>query len=73
MAARQERRPSRSFLDPEFLDEPGTFQPDKEEEQPSRDIPVPFAGDRLMINQDNGGDISQSVKQFPSLPAQFPD
>jgi hypothetical protein len=34
---------------------------------------MPFAGDRLMIDQDNGSDISQPVKQFPPFPAQFPD
>ncbi len=62
-----------SFSDPEFLDEPGSFQTDKEEEQPSRDIPMPFARDRLMIDQDNRRNVSQPVKQFPSLPAQFPD
>jgi hypothetical protein len=47
-----------SFSDPEFLDEPGSFQTHKEKEQPSRDIPVAFARDRLMIDQDNRRDVS---------------
>jgi hypothetical protein len=39
-------------------------------EQPAPYLPVTFAGNRLMINKQRGGDVSQAMKALPISSAQ---
>jgi hypothetical protein len=41
------------------------LQRGKREQQPSCDLPMAFAGDRLMIDEHRGSDVSKAMKQFP--------
>ena len=40
------------------------LQRGKREQQPSCDLPMAFAGDRLMIDEHRGSDVSKAMKQF---------
>jgi hypothetical protein len=45
----------------------------KREQQPSCDLPMPFAGDRLMTDEHRGSDVSKAMKQFPIFSSERAD
>src|SRR4029077_2376237 len=57
----------------ENLHDSSELQPEKREQQPSRCVPVPFAGNGLMINEKCGGQVGEAVYPLPVFRAERAD